>query len=187
MTTAYIYFGKPINTDTATAAIQAARSFMGEKDAQGTPLWEDFLLSISSGGGDVISAFAMYNEFNSLHQTVNTHNSGAVDSAAILPFMAGERRTASIYSSFFFHQLQWSFAAQAGVPAGTISDASRWLANYEQMMAEIVAEDSNLSKEDVVNMMREGTIVTPKQAKEFGLIHEIEDYSIPHSARSWQV
>jgi ATP-dependent Clp protease, protease subunit len=189
MATAYIFFGKTFNPDTATALIQASRALMGDKNpnAPAQFLWDHFHYSMSSGGGDIISAFAAFNELKGLPLKVTTHNAGAIDSAAIMPFMVGSRRTASHSSAFFFHQLQWTFASNANLTMTTINDATKWLGTYENLMAEFVSDQSELEKSEVLKMMREGTSVLSTEAKAMGLIHDVEECSIPQDARSWQV
>ena len=188
MATAYIVFAKPFNPDTATALIQASRAMMGEK-LQGQPnfLWNHFHYSMSSGGRDIIAAFAVFNEMKGLPVRITTHNAGAINSVAIMPFMVAERRTASPSSAFFFHQLQWSFASNLQLTKTTINDATKWLGTYENLMAEYVAAQSGQTKKRILSMMREGTSVSSEKAKAMGLIHEVCECSIPQDARSWQV
>jgi ATP-dependent Clp protease protease subunit len=182
MPTAYVYFGKIINPDTVTAAVMGCRTLMGEKNDQGHPSWDNLKFAIACTGGDVAAAFALYNELSSLPLQIDTHNSGAVDSAAIMPFMAGTRRTASVNSAFLFHQLSWTFAGPSTLTV--INDARRWLETYEGMMADVIASKTNLKKVEILRMMHVGTTLSPADAK---LIDAIEEYKIPFDARSWQV
>lgn len=193
MGTAHIFFGKPINPETATALVQVSRALMGERlpvqpGQPPTPfLWDHLHYSISSGGGDLISAFAVFNELKGMPVKVTTHNAGAIDSAAIMPFMVGERRTASPASAFFFHQVRWTFSAHVNIPVYVINEATTWLGAYENMMADFVAAQSGQKKEAILDMMRAGTSVSSADAKSLGLIHDVCECSIPQDARSWQV
>lgn len=187
MPTAYVYFGKPISSDTSTSLMQAMRIFMGEVDSAGQFAHSSIDISISSGGGDVIAAFSLFNELSGFEVPINTHNSGAVDSAAIMPFIAGQRRTASAASAFMFHQAAWTFPAKDNLTRIVINDASRWLGLYEGMMADTVASRSNLTREQVLRMMREGESLSPQQALDVGLIHAIEERQTPRICRTWQV
>jgi ATP-dependent Clp protease protease subunit len=193
MPTAYIYFGKAITPDTATALIQAGRVLMGERvpTQQGQPpgpfAWDHLHYSISSGGGDITAAFGAFNEMKGMPLKITTHNAGAIDSASIMPFMVGKRRTASPYSAFFFHQVRWNFSSNINIPIDVIGEATKWLGTYENMMAEFVASQSGQKKETILNMMRAGTSVSPDRAKALGLIHDVCECSIPQDARSYQV
>jgi ATP-dependent Clp protease protease subunit len=187
MPAAYVFFGRPINSDTSTALMQAVRTFMGEVDNTGQVAHSSLEISISSGGGDVVAAFALFNELSGFEVPINTHNAGAVDSAAIMPFVAGRRRTASAASAFMFHQAAWTFPAKDNLTRIVINDASRWLGLYEGMMADTVASRSNLTRDRVLGMMREGESLTPQQALDAGLIHAIEERQTPRICRTWQV
>ena len=104
-------------------------------------------------------------------------------------FMAGKKRYACTRSAFQFGQLSWSFQAKDDVTLSVISDAARWLQEYQQMMAEAIADgtDGGLTRDKVVEMMQAGTTLNPQQAKDVGLIHDIVEPTIPADARWWQV
>jgi ATP-dependent Clp protease, protease subunit len=140
--------------------------------------------AIASTGGEIAPAFALYNELNSLPLQIDTHNSGAVDSAAIMPFMAGSRRTASANSAFLFHQISWTFGGPATLPV--INDARRWLGTYEGVMADVVSSKTSLKRAEILRMMHVGTTFSPADAKKVGLIDAIEEYKIPFHARTYQ-
>jgi ATP-dependent protease ClpP protease subunit len=187
MGTAYLYFGKSITPDTITGLVLGCRSLIGEKDQNGVLLWDHFHLEIASGGGDIIASFAGYNTLTNLPVRVTTHNVGAIDSSAIMLFLAGERRTACPMSGFFFHQIHWAFPAQGSLNAGTIENAAKWLSAYEDLMAQCIENETGILKDQAMKMMREGTTVSPNEAKALRLIDEIEESPLPATARSWQV
>lgn len=186
MTAAYIYFGKPINPDTATALINACRTIAGETNVEGGFAWSSLEIAIGSTGGDVASAFSLFNELSSIEIEINTHNIGSVDSAAIMPFMVGKRRTAAAISGFMFHQSAWTFAP-GPVTRTSINDSARWLGLYDGMMADTVSSGSKLARDEMLRMMQEGASLTPDEALAAGLIHAIEERRLPRTARWWQV
>jgi ATP-dependent Clp protease, protease subunit len=185
MTMVYVSFCKPVNFDTATALIRTCREVVS--DAQHN--WDKLRLMISSSGGNVTASFAAYNEIKSMPIELQTLNTGATDSAALMIFMAGKKRYACTRSAFQFGQLSWSFQAKDDVTLSVISDAARWLQEYQQMMAEAIADgtDGRLTRDRVFEMMQAGTTLTPQQAKDAGLIHDIMEPAIPADARWWQV
>jgi ATP-dependent protease ClpP protease subunit len=187
MTAAYFYFGKPMNSDTATAIIVGTRTFMGEKDPQGAFLWDTFQIAYASGGGDMIAAMGAYNELRRLSVTLHSHNAGACDSSIILPFMAGEYRTACPASSFFFHQIQWNFSNPSGIQTTLIGEANTLMQHYTDTIAKTVSANSALSESEVKTMMQVGTLVLPKEALKMKLIHAIDEPKLPRDARSWQI
>lgn len=181
------YFLKAIDGATASSLILTLHTLLTECEMQNNRkkfFWDEINLIISSGGGDVIAAFGLYNELKGLGIKLTTHNAGAVDSAAILPFIAGARRTASAASAFFFHQLHWTFSSQGQLTMGTISDSSTWLTRYEGLLAEAVASRTKLDKDKVLSLMRAGTSVDAEKAKEYGIIDSIEELASPQTLRS---
>jgi ATP-dependent Clp protease, protease subunit len=168
--------------------LTACRSLMSEIDQTShTPMWDTIDLAIACGGGDVISGCAAYNGLKSLPIKFVTHNIGAVDSAAILVFMAGQQRYANAFSGFLFHQIAWNFAAKDNIPITTLHDASEWMHAYEKLMSELVSAKTQLSTQKVVELMRDGTLLTPEEAKKLGVIDDIREHSIPQNARWAQV
>ena len=70
-----------------------------------------------------------------------------------------------------------------------IADATRWLQDYQRMMADAVSDgtDGRLTPDKVLEMIQAGTTLNPQQAKDVGLIHDIIEPEIPAGARWWQV
>ena len=120
---------------------------------------------------------------------LETLNTGAMDSPALMIFMAGKKRYACARSAFQLRQLSWSFASKDDVALSAIADIARWLQEYQRMMADAVADGTGgrLTPDKVLEMIQAGTTLTPQQAKDIGLIHEIIEPAIPAGARWWQV
>lgn len=182
-----LLFWKPINADTVTSCITGMRNQLAARPQPGTNFsWDTFHVSIASGGGEVISAFSLFNQMAGMDATIHTHNSGAVDSAALVPFLAGTRRTASKYSGFLLHQMVWTFPTPEQTRA-QIAEVTGWLKNYDRMMAELISERSKLSFDDAQRMMKDGTNLTPEQALDYGIIDAIEDFKAPRDTFTWMV
>lgn len=196
MATAYVSFCRALAADTCSQLIAACKTLVAEVISGTNQItgektdmqkWDTIDLSITCGGGDLLSSFACYNELLGLPVTFVTRNCGAVDSAAIMLFLLGTRRYASRASAFFFHQTAWTFPSQANVPIGTIADAAEYLGHYQKMMSELVASKSRLTADDIQRLMTEGSTMLPTEAKERGLIDEVDEISLPFGARWWQV
>ena len=82
-----------------------------------------------------------------------------------------------------------SCKAKEDVALSVISDAAKWLQEYQQMMAGAIADgtDGRLTRDKVVELIQTGTTLNSQQAKDFGLIHDILEPAIPADARWWQV
>ena len=185
MTMVYVSFCKTVNFDTATALIRTCREVVSDRQHN----WDKLRLMMSSSGGNISAAFAAYNEIRSMPIELETLNTGATDSSALMIFMAGKKRYACARSAFQLRQLSWSFPSKDDVEFSVISDAARWLQEYQQMIAEAIAEgtDGRLTRDKVVEMIQTGMTLDPRQAKEVGLIHDIIEPAIPTEARWWQV
>lgn len=64
---------------------------------------------ISSDGGDIRQAFRAFYFLTTLPLELHTHNSGNVDSAAVLLFLAGTVRSAAAEAHFSLHPLECTF------------------------------------------------------------------------------
>lgn len=151
------------------------------------PAWDTVKMNISCGGGDIVAGITLYNELRSMPFELHTHNTGAVDSAAILLFMTGRRRFACDFSAFHFHQPAWTFAAREQLSRTVIVDASRWLDTYQDMMARVVSQGSNLKADEVQDMMNRGATLSSKQALDCGLVHEIGEPTFQRDSRWHQI
>jgi ATP-dependent protease ClpP protease subunit len=96
--------------------------------------WDKLRLMISSGGGNITAAFAAYNEIRGMPIELETLNTGTTDSSALMIFMAGKKRYACARSAFQLRQLSWWFPSKDDVALSVISDAARWLQQYQQMI-----------------------------------------------------
>ena len=67
---------------------------------------DEIHVHVNCPGGSVGEAFAIYNVLREHQARVNTYADGYVGSAAIYPFLAGERRVANPVSAFYFHPVQ---------------------------------------------------------------------------------
>lgn len=67
---------------------------------------DEIHVHINCPGGNVGEGFAIYNVLREHPARVTTYSDGYVASAAIYPFLAGERRVANPVSAFFFHPVQ---------------------------------------------------------------------------------
>jgi len=183
MPTAYVYFGKPITPETATALLVTCRAIASDRGEGPDYLWDHLHLSIASGGGDVVAGFSIFNELAAFPLRLTTHNSSAVDSSALMPFLLGERRTASTKSAFYFHHFQWTFSTNLNQTRSAMWDAVKWLTTYEETLADLIAERTQIARDTALWLMRETKSMKPDEAKSLGLIHEIEEVQLPRDAQ----
>jgi ATP-dependent protease ClpP protease subunit len=70
------------------------------------------ILNISSTGGNLQSAFAAYYHLRSLGIPLVSHNTGTVESSAVLLYLAADVRLAAPHARFLFHTFQWTFGSE---------------------------------------------------------------------------
>lgn len=63
-------------------------------------------INFSSIGGELTPAIALYNYLKKIPTEITTHNIGEVSSAAVLPYLAGNIRTATPSSRFTIHPIR---------------------------------------------------------------------------------
>lgn len=134
---------------------------------------------IDSYGGSVSEGWAIYNALKNHPAKVVTYGDGFVASAALYPFMAGEERYASNLSAYYFHQVIVSASGSA--------EELRAAAEEADMMTEIgckaFTENSNMTEEEVRQLMESETWLTPTEALERGIATNIKPDSAPRYAQ----
>jgi ATP-dependent Clp protease protease subunit len=135
--------------------------------------------SFSSSGGFVSPAMTLYNFLTGLPAKVIMHNTGSVDSVAIVIFLAGEERYAVPHSSFLFHGLQYTFNQPTSLTINQLKEKVSGLEQDQNRMCSIVTERTELREEEVRELFIQGEVKNPEFAASKGIIHSIRDFSIP--------
>lgn len=134
---------------------------------------------IDSYGGSVSEGWAIYNALKNHPAKVVTYGDGFVASAALYPFMAGEERYASNLSAYYFHQVM--------VSASGYAEDLRAAANQAELMTEVglsaFTEHTGLTAEDVRQLQKSETWLTPSEALERGIATAILADSAPRYAQ----
>jgi ATP-dependent Clp protease protease subunit len=131
---------------------------------------------ISSGGGSVDSAITLYNFLKSLPCEIVMHNTGSIDSAANVVFMAGDKRYAAAHTSFLFHGVTWSFSGNYNH-----SQIKEYLSNVdsaEKKIAGIVTGHTSLSQAEITELFREGESMSASAAKDKGIVSSLKDVEL---------
>jgi ATP-dependent protease ClpP protease subunit len=131
----------------------------------------------SSGGGHVDSAITLYNFLKSLPCKIIMHNTGSIDSAANVVFMAGDERYAAPHTSFLFHGVSYGFGSE--VKYAQIKEGLSLLTIAEQKIAGILADNTKLSKKEITESFREGKSQSATFAKSKGVVSDLKDVDLP--------
>jgi ATP-dependent Clp protease protease subunit len=143
-------------------------------DAQLKMGTKSFVILISSGGGDVLSGFTAYNYLKGIPADVTTFNVGNVDSAATVIYCAGKKRFSVPDARFLFHGVSLTLAGTVTLDSSSLEAQLGQLKNQNQMIERVVASTVHKSDHDTEQLISTQTILTPVQAKELGLVHEIK-------------
>jgi len=151
-------------------SIKALMNTINQKMKQGGT---QFILLISSLGGSVFHGLSAYNYLKGLPANITTHNFGSVDSIGVILFCAGDKRLSVPQARFLLHGVSSSFQ-NVRLEEKQIEEALKSLQIDMENIAKVVADNTDKSVEEVTKAMHERTTLNPEEAKEWGLVHEIE-------------
>lgn len=140
----------------------------------------------SSGGGHVDSAITLYNFLKSLPCEIVMHNTGSIDSAANVVFMAGDRRYAVAHTSFLFHGVGYTFG-QPGLTRAQINEGLSVVDIAEEKIAGILAAHTQLTASEIKKLFVEGKSQSATFAKQKGVISELREVILPEGAPIYTV
>src|SRR3989338_11163044 len=172
--TLYISFSAEVNQNTT----ENLMGVIAQKVNAGV---KDIYLLISSPGGSVMNGINVYNFLKSLPINLTTHNIGIVDSIANVIFLAGKTRYAVKNSSFLFHGVGFDIN-QARFEEKDVKEKLKMIQRDQKLIADIIAEQSQYTQDEIEKMFLEADTRTPEQAKEKGLISDIREVNIPEGA-----
>lgn len=131
---------------------------------------DEIRVHIDSYGGSVSEGWAIYNALRQHPARVVTYGDGFVASAALFPFLAGDKRIASSVSAYYLHQVS---TAAFGYP-----DDLRKAADETEKMTEIgiqaFVERTGMTADEVRVLMESETWLAPQEALEKGIASKIE-------------
>ena len=137
------------------------------------PDFGSLVVMFSSSGGSTEQSLALFSFISQLPVPVRMHAVGHVGSAAIPVFLAGNRRSSSPIARFFFHEYCWEFSGLQ--VAKTIDEAVARLRNDVALARQII-ESRTQSPPEILQTLdgrSPPTIVSPEEAREFGLVDEV--------------
>jgi ATP-dependent Clp protease protease subunit len=141
---------------------------------------------IQSAGGFVGDAVAMYYYLFKLPIDVITYNAGAVESAAVLPYLAGKIRRVSKAASFMIHK-----TSCPPLPTGATADELRIRADdsdlHDKAMHHILRLHLNMPETKWGVTTTRNLLVTAEEALTFKIAHEISDFAPIPGGRLWNI
>jgi ATP-dependent Clp protease protease subunit len=171
----YISFQAPINETTSARLIAAAGGLI-QKGV------DDIHLIIASGGGSVSAALLIYGFLRGLPAKLTTYNVSTIQSAAMIVFLAGEKRTASQNAIFMFHPFKESFSGNPSFNTEDLTERQELLSIDIKRVADVYQERTSLTAGQVEEFNRHAVYFDAVAARTAGIVHEIIPLSIPRHA-----
>jgi ATP-dependent protease ClpP protease subunit len=151
------------------AAIKSLLSTIDDRMKQGV---REFVLLLSSPGGNVFVGLSAYNYMRGLPVEITTHNFGMVDSISLILYCAGKKRLSVPQARFMLHPIQANLNAGA-YEEKALEEQLKGLRIDTENIAKVIAETSGKKFEDITRAMHERTTLNPEEARKWGLVHEI--------------
>ena len=143
-------------------------------------------LCFTSIGGYVGDGIFLYHHIRSLPVPLTLHNTGTVASIATTLFVAGEKRLCSPNAIFMIYPVAVGTQAQSLSSAPLVTALQAALADEQRTDA--ILRDRTKMPAEVLDARRKGDIyITAEKALEYGLVHEIGDFSLPPGNQVFQI
>lgn len=130
-------------------------------------------------GGSVKEGWGIYNALKHCKAKVNTYADGFVASAALYPFLAGEKRIASAVSAFYLHEVSMGAHGYAEDLRAAADDAEK----MTDIGIQAFVETTGVSEEKIKELMQKETWLKPGEALELRIatgiygVEQAQDYS----------
>lgn len=143
---------------------------------------EHFILLISSPGGSVFHGLSAYNYLRGLPADITTHNFGSVDSIGVVLFCGGSKRLSVPQARFLLHGVSAEFNQRSRLEEKQLEERLKGLRIDIQNIAKVVAANTGKSVDEVTEAMLDRTTLNPEEAKDWGLVHDIQVDLFPSGA-----
>jgi ATP-dependent Clp protease, protease subunit len=168
-----VYLCATINNEVIKEAIDSILELLQVSE-------EELYLMITSVGGSCDEGFGFYDAITKfLKPNLTTVALGVTSSIALIIFLSGKRRLAGPNTSFLLHDITVTYEQETlGTRELKANSASSQFSLNS--FAKILAERSGgkLTVKKALQLMRSVTVLNAKQAKQYGLVHEILDEEI---------
>ena len=175
MKEAYIRFMAGVNPLSADALFRTFDRKLKEK-------CERIHLMISSPGGIVFHGLSLYNFLRGAPVEVYTYNFGSVDSIGIVIFCAGDKRFSVPHARFLIHGVSAQFGGNQSLDEKGLEERLKGLQIDYKNIARVIADTCQKPADKVQDDMNNRTTLNPQEAKDYGLVHEIQSNLFPIDA-----
>ncbi len=159
-----------VNYDMFTEITEAIRSMMLD-NAQ-----DPINLLVTSPGGASGIGMSFYDAMRLIYKPkLTTIGMGDVDSSGIIVFVTGQMRYVTPHTTLLLHLAGRTFENCKRFSTADMEAILREDKIKDRQYASIIAERSHrkLSVDDVLNLMRENTVLTAQEAVDLGIAHQV--------------
>lgn len=175
MKEAYIRFMSGVNPLTTDTLLRILDNKIKEK-------CERIHLMISSPGGIVFHGLSLYNFLRGAPVEVYTYNFGSVDSIGVVIFCAGVKRFSVPHARFLIHGVSAQFSGNQSLDEKGLEERLKGLQIDYKNIARVIADTCQKPADKVQDDMNNRTTLNPQEAKDYGLVHEIQSNLFPIDA-----
>ena len=155
-----------LRQDESTATVYIYGDITADEDIDGGVCASSIVRQIEMINADTIHVHI--DSYNALLQhpaKINTYGDGFVASAALFPFLAGDNRYASNLSAYYLHEVLVSACGYADDLRAAAQDAD----TMTSIGIRAFVERAGMREEDIRELMRSETWLTPEQALEYNI------------------
>ena len=148
----------------------------------------ELTLMISTPGGMINAGMTAHNLLNTLPlQKIECWNVGNIDSIGVMLFLVGTERYAVPNSRFLFHDVFYNIPAGQQVPEITLRLYADELKNNRDAMAQLSSSVTGQPANVIADMMANGRILSPSEAKELNFIADERTLTLPQGVQIDQI
>lgn len=144
--------------------------------------YERIHIMISSSGGSVFYGISLYNYIKGLPVETYTYNFGSVDSIGVVLFCAGSKRFSVPNARFLVHGITLNMNEKASLDEKKLEELLKGLKIDYQNMARVIEDNTKRHISKVEEDINNRTTLNPKEAQDYGLVHEIKSELFPIDA-----
>jgi ATP-dependent Clp protease protease subunit len=175
MKEAYIRFMASVSPQTSDQLFRIVDQKIAQK-------YEKIHLMLSSPGGTVFHGISIHNYLKGAPIEVDTYNFGSVDSIGIILFCAGKHRYSVPHARFLIHGVRFNVGNPQAFDEKQLEEHLKGLkidqANIARVIADTTGKPLHKVEEDMINR----TTLSPTEAKDYGLVHEVKSVLFPIDA-----
>ncbi|MCM1328016.1 MAG: ATP-dependent Clp protease proteolytic subunit [Ruminococcus sp.] len=161
-----IFLTSEINTTSASELIEQLM-YLDSKNSG------EITLYINSPGGEVMSGLAVYDFIKIMKSSVKTVCIGDAASMAAIIFLAGKKREMLPHSRILIHDPAYGHLDISGKKPHEIQRGVDSLNKVRETLAEIIAEKTGKSLDEIYEITAEDHYFTANEAIEFGFATDI--------------